>query len=177
MGDWGLRVLASTCLAVGGVLGMAGTFAPTASLRGIAWGIDGVALVVAGAVLTILFFRSGHDLLAAGFLVFAMGQSLVLSTAAMDVAAGTPVFGAGIGLWAASLALVGIPGVFPFAIRGLGWVAAALFGATAVQIFTGVPLTPVTAPLPFQAYPFLVVTFAGWIATLLKAERTSDSTR
>jgi hypothetical protein len=46
MSDRGLRVLASAGLAVGGVFGMAGTFAPSAALRGIAWGIDGVALVL-----------------------------------------------------------------------------------------------------------------------------------
>jgi hypothetical protein len=45
--EWGLRVLAATGLAVGAVFGMAGTFAPSASLRGLAWGIDGVGLVMA----------------------------------------------------------------------------------------------------------------------------------
>jgi hypothetical protein len=41
---------------------MAGTFAPSASLRGLAWGIDGVGLVMAGAVLTLVFYRRGQDL-------------------------------------------------------------------------------------------------------------------
>ena len=36
MNDKSLRVLASIGLAVGGVLGMAGTFAPSAALRGLA---------------------------------------------------------------------------------------------------------------------------------------------
>lgn len=71
--DRKLKVVASVGLAVGGVLGMAGTFAPSASLRGLAWGIDGIALVTAGAILTIVFYRMGQDLVAAGFLVFAIG--------------------------------------------------------------------------------------------------------
>ena len=50
MNDKSLRVLASIGLIVGGALGTAGTFAPSASLRGLAWGIDGVALVIACSV-------------------------------------------------------------------------------------------------------------------------------
>lgn len=40
MNDKSLRVLASIGLGVGGTLGMAGTFAPSAALRGLAWGLD-----------------------------------------------------------------------------------------------------------------------------------------
>ena len=58
MYDQRLSVLASIGLAVGGILGMAGTFAPSAALRGLAWGIDGVALVMAGAILTVVFYRA-----------------------------------------------------------------------------------------------------------------------
>jgi hypothetical protein len=171
MRDKGLRVVASAGLAVGGALGMAGTFAPTAGLRGLAWGIDGVALIVATAVLTIVLFRAGQDLVAAGFLVFAIGESLLLSGAAMELTASTPSFGAGISLWAASLALISIPPVFPPLVRGLGVLAAGLFAFTALRIFGGAPITPLTMPLPFNAYPVLVATFVGWIWTILKTDR------
>ena len=46
MYDRRLSVLASIGLAVGGILGMAETFAPSVALRGLAWGIDGVALLL-----------------------------------------------------------------------------------------------------------------------------------
>ena len=52
--DLRLRVVASTGLVIGAVLGMAGTFAPSASLRGLAWGIDGTALIVSAALLTFI---------------------------------------------------------------------------------------------------------------------------
>lgn len=55
-----LRSIASVALIAGAVYGMAGTFAPSASLRGLAWGIDGSALVVAGALPTIHQFRQGR---------------------------------------------------------------------------------------------------------------------
>ena len=172
MNDKGLRVLASIGLAVGGVFGMAGTFAPSASLRGLAWGIDGVGLVMASALLTLAFYRKGQDLVASGFLVFAVGEGIILSGAAMDLAASVPSFGAGTGLWALALVLISIPRVFLLPVRLLGLFAAVLFGATAVQIFAGIQVMPTTSPLPFYAYPVLVATLVGWIWTLVKADRS-----
>jgi hypothetical protein len=170
MHDKPLRVLASIGLAVGGALGMAGTFAPTASLRGIAWGIDGAAIVMASALLTVRFFRAGQDLTAAGFLVFAIGEGVILSSAAMDLPASVPSFGAGVSLWSAALVLISGSRAFPPLVRLLGFAAAILFAATAGQIFLGTQLTPITRPLPFFAYPVFVATFVGWIWTLLKSD-------
>jgi len=162
MNDMRLRVIASTGLVVGAVLGMAGAFAPSAPLRGIAWGLDGIALIVASALLTIHNFRHGHDLIDAGFLVFAIGEGLILSGAAMDPVASAPLFGAGAGLWAAALALISLPGVLPLLVRSLGLIASGLFTVAAVQIFTGHLLTPLSVPLPFYAYPFFATTIIGW---------------
>jgi hypothetical protein len=149
---------------------MAGTFASSAFLRGLAWGIDGVGLVMAGALLTLAFYRKGQDLVASGFLVFAVAEGLILSGAAMDLAASVPSFGAGTSLWALALVLISIPRVFPLPVRLLGFFAAVLFGVTAGQIFAGMQVMPTTAPLPFYAYPVLVATLVGWIWTLVKAD-------
>jgi hypothetical protein len=117
MNDKSLRVLASIGLGVGGALGMVGTFAPSASLRGLAWGIDGVALVMASPLLTVRFYRMGQDFVAAGFLVFAIGEGIIVSGAAMDLPASVPSFGAGAGLWAVALLLISIPRNFPIMVR------------------------------------------------------------
>jgi len=170
-----MKVLASVGLAVGGILGMAGTFAPTAALRGVAWGIDGSALIMASAVLTVVFLREGQDMIAAGFLVFAIGESLVVATAAMELTAAVPFFGAGTGVWAMALALISAPRVFPLAVRLLGMTASLLLAVTALQILAGARLTPITTPLPFFAYPFLVATMAGWIWTLLRRAPTPST--
>ena len=163
-----LKLLACVGLGLGGLLGMAGSFAPSDALRGLAWGIDGVSLVIASALLSVLFYRKGEDLVAAGYIVFAVGQGLVVSGSAMTLAASTPSFGAGASLWAAALILVSIPRVFPIAVRLLGFAAAVMFAATAAQIFYGVPLHPKSEPLPFFAYPVFVATLFGWIWTLWK---------
>jgi hypothetical protein len=68
------RLIAPSGLVIGAVLGMAGTFLPSVSLRGLFWGLDGIALVIATAILTIHHFRRGNDLVSAGFLVFVVGE-------------------------------------------------------------------------------------------------------
>lgn len=156
------RLIASSGLVIGAVLGMAGTFVPSASLRGLLWGLDGIALVIATALLTIHHFRRGNDLVAAGFLVFVIGEALISAGAAMDLEASAPLFGAGVGLWAASLTLVSAPNVMPSWLRLVAAIAALLFATVAVQIFMGRALTPLSQPLPFFAYPFLAAALFGW---------------
>jgi len=157
-----LHIIAPAGLVVGAVLGMAGTFAPSAALRGLAWGLDGTALVLAAAILTMHHFRRRNDLVAAGFLVFVVGQTLVLSGSAMDLVASVPSFAAGVGLWAASLVLISAPRVMPRWVRGVGCITALLFTLVALQVFSGRELTPLSQPLPFFAYPFLAATLFGW---------------
>lgn len=93
---------------------MAGTFVPSASLRGLLWGLDGIALIVATAMLAIHHLRRGNDVVAAGFLVFVVGQTLILASAAMDLLTSGPLFAGGVGLWAASLAFVSAPNVYAY---------------------------------------------------------------
>lgn len=160
--DSRLRLTAAAGLVIGAVLGMAGTFAPSAALRGLAWGLDGTALIVACALLAVHHFRRGNDLAAAGFLVFVVGEALLLSGVGMSLEASAPSFAAGVGLWAASLVLVSASNTMPLFVNGVAVVAALLFAVVAVRIFMGGALTPLSEPLPFFAYPFLAATLFGW---------------
>lgn len=156
-----LAIFAAVSLAVGGLLGLAGSFSPP-TLRGIAWGLDGTALVMGTLLLAVHHIKHGNDQLAAGFLTFVAGQTLVVSSSAMDLAASSPSFGAGVGLWAAGLALVSASSAMPLFVRATGSIASVLFAIVAVEIFGGTALTPLSNPLPFNAYPFLVLTLFGW---------------
>lgn len=69
---------------------------------------------------------------------------------------------AGEALWAAALVLISVPAVMPLPVRALGGVAALLFAVTALQVFAGRGLTPLSEPLPFFAYPVFVLTLLGW---------------
>jgi hypothetical protein len=163
-----LDIIASIGLAIGGVFGIAGTVAPQAALRQELWLIDGVALVIATALLTVKFLREGRDGVAAGFLVFVAGQTLILAGNAAGLEGSLPSYGSGVALWSASLVMTSAPPLFPFWARLAGAVAAALFAVTALFIAWGEPLLPTAAPLPALGYPFLVAAFAGWIWRLRK---------
>lgn len=165
MSDQHPRLVAPIGLVIGAVLGMAGTFVSSPSLRGLLWGVDGIALIVATALLALRHFRQGHDVVAAGFLVFVAAETLILATAAMEPLAGVPLFGSGVGLWAASLILVSAPKVMPSWVRVVAVIGAVLFLVVALQIFTGRPVTALSRPLPFFAYPFLAATLFGWAWT------------
>ncbi len=169
MNDMGLRRLAAAGLITGSAFGLAGSFLKSDVWRGLAWGLDGSALVMASAILVLLCHRRHQELAAAGFLCFLAGQTLVVSGAAMSLADSTASFGSGAALWSVGLVLISSSNCWPALVRGLGFAAAALFGLTALQIFVGTALTPLSRPLPFFAYPLFVATMIGWAHTLLKA--------
>ena len=162
------NVAAAIGLALGGVFGMLGTMVAERNLQAAFWAVDGVGLVVATALLALSFFRTGNDIVAAGFLVFTIGESVMLAGTAESLAGSVPSFAAGTALWSAALLLTSVPKEFAGWIRLVGTVGAILFAITAARIFWGEQVLPTASPLPFFAYPFLVLTFAGWIWTLLK---------
>lgn len=165
-----IKIMASAGLFTGGLFGMIGSFVQSPSIRGFAWGFDGVALILAGAVLTIYYYRKGLDLSASGFLIFTIGEGLILSSSGINLDADASSFGAGTGLWAAALFVISFQKTYPMLIRITGVLAAILFCITAFQILTGQPVNALTKPMPFYAYPIFVITIFGWAWTLLKKE-------
>lgn len=165
-----LNVVAAIGLALGAVFGLVGTIVVSPNLRAASWGIDSVGLVVATSLLALRFFRKSNDCVAAGFLVFAIGEGVMLSGTAAILEGSVPAFAAGTALWSAALLLTSVPKEFASWIRVVGIIAAILFGIVAARIFWGEQVLPTTSPLPFYAYPFLVLTFVGWIWTLLKTD-------
>ncbi|NRP70794.1 hypothetical protein ILFOPFJJ_01676 [Ensifer psoraleae] len=98
-----VNALATIGLALGGVFGMAGTMTSDPNLQALAWAIDGSGLVMASALLTLKFHRMGSEIVAAGFLVFAIAEGVIMSGTAAGPSASVPSFGAGIALWATAL--------------------------------------------------------------------------
>ena len=99
------NVVAAIGLAFGGVFGMLGTMVAERNLQAAFWAVDGVGLVVATALLALKFFRTGNDVVAAGFLVFTIGESVMLAGTAESLAGSVPSFAAGTALWSAALLL------------------------------------------------------------------------
>ncbi len=165
-----LNRIAALGLLVGAAFGLAGTLVASPHLQASLWAIDSVALVVATSLLALKYFRAGDDILAGGFLVFAIGEGVLLSGTAAGPERSVPAFAAGTALWAAALTLISLPNRFDRWLRLLGGAAACLFAVTAGRIFAGEALLPTSSPLPFFAYPFLVGTLLGWSWMLLREE-------
>jgi len=163
-----LNMVAAVGLALGAVFGMTGTMVAQPNLRNISWGIDSAGLVMAASLLALKFFRKGNDIVGAGFLVFAIGEGVMLSGTAAGLGGSVPAFAAGTALWATALLLVSIPKQFAIWVRLAGIASSILFATVALRIFWGEPLSPLASPLPYFAYPFLVLTFIGWIWTLVR---------
>jgi len=161
-----ILLIAAVGLLTGCILGMAGSFVPDAIVRNVLWAIDSCGLILAAALLTLYFSRKGQDIAAAGFIIFAIAESIVFFSCAGDLSATIPAFGTGACLWALALAVVSSQKSFPLFVRCTGIIAALLFAITAFMIFTGHPATALAKPLPFFAYPFYAATLAGWAWTL-----------
>jgi hypothetical protein len=170
------RLVAVIGLALGAALGMAGTMVAAQNLRATFWAIDGVGLIVATALLAVHWFRTHNDCVAAGFLVYAIGESVMLTGTAGTLAASIPSFAAGTALWSAGLLLVSLPRALALWTRAAGVIAGILFGITAASIFWGGTITPLSRPLPFFAYPFLVLTFIGWIVAVIQDRAPATAT-
>ena len=168
-----LRLLAVAGLIAGGVLGMAGSIVTSDQVRALCWAVDGVGVIIATTILGLAHVRSGRLEVAAGFLIYAIGESVMLGGTAMSLQQSVPAFAAGTALWSAGLTLISVPRVFATWARLAGLVSAVLFGIVSITIFRGIPLSPITRPLPLFAYPFLVITFIGWIVAILKSEASS----
>ena len=154
--------IAAAGLLVGAVFGLAGTLVDSTHLQAGLWAIDSVGLVIAASLLALKYFRVGADIVAGGFLVFAIGEGVLLSGTAAGPSGSVPAFDDGTALWAAALALVSAPRQMPPWLRLLGGVAAVLFALTAARIYAGAGLLPTSSPLPFFAYPFFAATQLGW---------------
>ena len=132
-----VNLVAAIGLALGGVFGLVGTVVTERNLQAASWGIDGVGLVVAASLLALRFFRKGNDFVAAGFLVFAIGEGVMLSGTAATLAESVPSFAAGTALWSAALLLTSVPKEFASWVRLVGIIGAILF-ALRQQEFLGV---------------------------------------
>lgn len=157
-----VKFLILTGLAFGAVFGIAGSVVPGANLRSLFWGIDGTGLIIATVLLALHFFRAQNDLLAAGFLLYAIGESIMHIGNATTLEGAIPSFAAGAALWSTAFMLVSAPRGLALWNRIVGVIASLLFAATALQMFWGVHLTSLTRPLPYFGYPFLVLNFIGW---------------
>lgn len=164
--------IAAIGLLTGCILGMTGAFVPSHIARNILWGIDSCGLIFATALLGLYFSKKGHDIVAAGFFIFIVAESVILLSTTGDLNKNIPAFGAGTCLWALSIGIVSSQKVFPLLVRATGAITTILFAIAAFLIFTDHPVNALTQPLPFFAYPFYAATLVGWAWTIRYRKHT-----
>ena len=96
---------------------MAGSTVSAQNVRAACWALDAVGLVVATSILALGYFRKEKHAVATGFLVFAIGEGVMLSGTAGSLEASVPAFAAGTALWSAALLLTSMPREFAIWIR------------------------------------------------------------
>ncbi len=87
-----INIIAATGLAAGGALGIGGAMVTESNLQAMLWAIDSAGIVTACSLLTLKYLRTGNDVVAGGFLVFAIGEGVLLSGTAAGPAGSVPAF-------------------------------------------------------------------------------------
>ncbi|MBI1307243.1 MAG: hypothetical protein GC181_11625 [Bacteroidetes bacterium] len=159
--------LAAGSLFLGALLGIAGMIFQEPLLQVAVFEISSLSLVVALSVLTFKYFRSGNDLVAAGYLIFAVGESVMTAGAAGGMYQGMASFGAGMLLYVPALLLISLPKELPIIPRITGFVATIPFAIAGFKIFLGEEIT-YTSLFPSIGYALLTITMIFWIMGLLK---------
>lgn len=162
-----INLLAAIGLAIGAGFGMSGSFVSDPVTQIVLYEISSVGLTAACVLLGIKFLRDQQDIIAAGFLLFAIAEAVMTAGAALGQVGGQPSFGAGMALYVPSFLLISIPKGFQLWNRITGIAAAIPFAIGASKIFLG-ELVPSTSALPGAGYGLLTITIIGWIITLLR---------
>jgi len=168
MRERSIVVIAAIGLLIGCALGMAGSIVHSDAFRNLAWATGSVGIILAAALLAMFYFRKGNDVAAVGFLILALGESIIFSSCATRPDDNIPSFGAGSFLWALSIAILSVQKLFPLFVRFTGIVGALLFASVSVSIFSGQQVNALSKPFPFLAYPFYAATLIGWAWTLFR---------
>ena len=104
-----LRVLAVIGLVLGATLGMAGSMVAASNVRAVCWAIDAAGVIVATVILALSYLRAAKMEVAAGFLIYAIGEAIMLTGTSMSLEASVPAFAAGTALWSLGLILISVP--------------------------------------------------------------------
>lgn len=171
------RILIVVGLAIGAALGFGGNFLPTGPLQNIAYAISSLGIIMGSALLAAWLARREHIIVAVGFGLLALAESINLPglflLASTPTFPGAYTFAAGVALYAVTLPLASVPPAFPLWTRIIGTLAAIPFAAHALLWLLGRSPAP-SGPLASIGYVLLTVAIVGWIITVLRAAPSSQ---
>jgi hypothetical protein len=130
------------------------------TIQSVLYAVSSLGWVVATAILACRHVARGEFIVASGFLVLTIAETLLWGNGRPGDPGYEPGFASGVMFYVPGLLLVGIPAVYPILVR----VFAAL-GAAAWAVGSGIYLTgsefSSTDPLAFVGYILLSVAFIG----------------
>ncbi len=171
------RILIVVGLAIGAVLGLGGNFLPVGRPQNIALVLSSLGLIMGSALFAAWFARRGHSIVAVGFALLALAESISFSGIFLLASAPTfpaaYTFAAGVALYPVALLLASVPPAFPIWTRIAGALAAIPFAAHALLWLLGYAPDP-SGPLASIGYVLLTLTMVGWIIAVLRAAPLSQ---
>lgn len=159
------QIIAVTGLAIGVIFGLSGSIFGGPQGKIILYGISSLGLVAAGALLTLHYFRKNDDLVATGFLVFTIGEAIMMGGAPAGDVGGQPSFGAGMAMYVPALLMISASNRFALWNRLSGIAAAIPFLIASTIIFNGGEVFS-SSGLAGAGYGLLSLTIIGWITTI-----------
>jgi len=159
------RWIAAAGLAVGIGLGIGGSMVDRQPTYTIAEHLSSVGLITATTLLAIRFGRAASWMVAAGFALLALAETIILS--APVSAAGEATFASGVALYVPGLLLASLPREVPVWSRVAGALAAIPFAVHAGLSWLGQNPNP-GGPAATAGYILLSVAAIGWIVHVLR---------
>jgi hypothetical protein len=172
------RLLIVVGLAIGAVLGFGGNFLPAGPVQNIVYALSSLGIIMGSALYAAWFARLGKSMVAVGFALLALAESMSLSglfllASAPTFSGASASFAAGVALYAVALPLASVLPAFPLWTRIVGTLAAIPFAAHALLWLLDRSPAP-SGPLASIGYVLLTVTIVGWIITVLRAAPLSQ---
>ena len=171
------RILIVVGLAIGAVLGFGGNFLPAGPSQNIVYVISSLGIIMGSALFVAWLARREHTLVAVGFALLALAESIGFSGIFLSASAPTfpavYTFAAGVSLYAVALPLISVPPTFPLWTRIVGVLAAIPFAAHALLWLLGRSPAP-SGPLATIGYVLLTVAIVGWMITVLRVAPSSQ---
>ncbi len=163
----GTRSIVVGALAVGAVLGFGGNFFEQGSTQNVLYAVSALGLILASVLLAVQHLSAGHLLVAAGFVLLALGETRLLNPT--DAPGAEASFAGGVLLYAPALVMIALSKWAPLWARVTGAIAAVPFAVHGLVYLGGGDIDS-TGPLAAIGYALLTVTIIGWIVAVLRSE-------
>ena len=170
----GERVIIAGGLLVGVVLGMAGNVPQEGWLQTLLYAVSSVGLTAATALLILREARRGNDLVAAGFAIFTIAETIVWVGGGPTGPGGEAPFAAATLFYVPALLLISAPPRFALWARAAGALAALPFGIHALVFLLGGNPAEV---LQIAGYLLLSVAVIGWAVDVVRSARSTHASR